>query len=109
MRVQMQSNAHNILIHNAGKRMSTHSSCSVTGMQTLSKGLCRFAAQLEEMLKAEDVKGFDLALDAVSGEYFMAGFNALAPGGRYVIYGASNWTPSGERIKKDGCTLNLAY
>lgn len=25
----------------------------------------------------------------------MPGFNALAPGGRYVIYGAANWTPTG--------------
>lgn len=55
----------------------------------------RFAAQLEAVLASEGVKGFDIALDAVSGEFFTAGFNALAPGGRYVIYGASNWTPSG--------------
>lgn len=39
--------------------------------------------------------GFDIVLDAVSGEYFLPGFNALAPGGRYVVYGAANWTPSG--------------
>jgi NADPH:quinone reductase-like Zn-dependent oxidoreductase len=58
----------------------------------------RFALQLSKALATQQRKGFDIILDAVSGEYFSPGFNALSPGGRYVIYGAANWTPTGAPI-----------
>lgn len=57
----------------------------------------RFASQLQAALEAQGNSGFDIILDAVSGEYFMPGFEALALGGRYVVYGAANWTPTGIR------------
>ena len=59
---------------------------------------CRFASQVQAALKAQGSLGFDIILDAVSGEYFKPGFEALAPGGRYVVYGAANWTPTGRSL-----------
>ncbi len=69
--------------------------------------LCRFGFQLTSALAAaERRQGFDIILDAVSGEYFSPGFNLLAPGGRYVIYGAANWTPSGHPQELHSATLS---
>lgn len=39
-------------------------------------------------------QGFDIVLDAVLGDYFQPGFDALASGGRYIVYGAASMTPT---------------
>ncbi|KGD63937.1 zinc-containing alcohol dehydrogenase [Alcanivorax nanhaiticus] len=40
---------------------------------------------------------FDLVLDAIGGEVQKASFNALNPMGRLVVFGAAEFTPSGQR------------
>eukprot|EP00933_Yihiella_yeosuensis_P061313 TRINITY_DN64113_c0_g1_i1.p1 TRINITY_DN64113_c0_g1~~TRINITY_DN64113_c0_g1_i1.p1 ORF type:complete len:423 (+),score=74.04 TRINITY_DN64113_c0_g1_i1:83-1270(+) len=42
--------------------------------------------------------GFDIVLDAVLGDYFQPGFKCLAPGGRYVVYGAASMTPQRDAL-----------
>ena len=41
--------------------------------------------------------GFDCIIDAVAGEYFKPGYESLTRGGRLVVYGASNFTPTGDK------------
>lgn len=55
----------------------------------------KFKTQLEGALKALDNSpGFDIVLDAVLGDFFQPGFDLMAPGGRYVVYGAADMTPT---------------
>merc|ERR1712151_101122 len=53
-----------------------------------------FRQQLQTALAATGAQGFDIVLDAVLGDFFQPGFDALAPGGRYVVYGAADMTPT---------------
>jgi len=43
------------------------------------------------------VDGFDCIIDAVAGDYFKPGYESLSRGGRHVVYGASSFTPSGDK------------
>ena len=54
-----------------------------------------YSQQLQSALSSVDKEGFDIVLDAISGEYFQPSYQALARGGRHVIFGAANWTPIG--------------
>ena len=38
----------------------------------------------------------DVVMDAVMGDFFKGGWNALARGGRYVVFGAADLTPAGD-------------
>ena len=40
--------------------------------------------------------GCDIVMDAVMGDFFKGGWSNLARGGRYVVYGAADLTPSGD-------------
>lgn len=51
-----------------------------------------FARQLQR-----EALQFDLVLDAVGGRVQKASFNALAPMGRLVVFGAAEFTPKGKR------------
>ena len=43
-----------------------------------------------------DNGGCDIVMDAVMGDYFKGGWENLGRGGRYVVYGAADLTPSGD-------------
>jgi alcohol dehydrogenase len=55
-----------------------------------------FARRLD--LVSQSFSGaFDLVLDAVAGPYLRPAFERLAPGGRYLLFGASDFMPAGLR------------
>ena len=51
-----------------------------------------FAKQLQR-----ESRSFDLVLDAIGGDVQLASFAALKPMGRLVVFGAAEFTPSGNR------------
>lgn len=57
----------------------------------------RFGAQLDRALAALGADGLDLVFDAIAGPYFQPAYDRLQPGGRYVLYGAADFTPRGKR------------
>lgn len=62
--------------------------------QIIVRNRGKFKAQLESSLKSVNSLGFDVVLDAVLGDFFRPGFDLMSPGGRYVVYGAADMTPS---------------
>ena len=56
----------------------------------------QYPSQLQAALHCVGREGFDIVLDAVAGEFFQASYNAMARGGRHIVFGAGNWTPTGE-------------
>jgi synaptic vesicle membrane protein VAT-1 len=56
-----------------------------------------YAARLDAALAARDARGFDVVFDAVLGKWFRPAFARLAPEGRYVLYGAADFMPTGLR------------
>jgi synaptic vesicle membrane protein VAT-1 len=56
-----------------------------------------FAAALDDALTTLGRRGFDCIFDAVLGPFFRPAFARLAPEGRYVLYGAAEFTPRGQR------------
>jgi alcohol dehydrogenase len=57
----------------------------------------RFGDQLDRALRAIDADGFDVVLDGVAGPYFQSALRRLRPGGRLILFGASDMTPSGAK------------
>lgn len=57
----------------------------------------RFAHQLDEALAAVGGDGFDIVFDAVLGPYFRPAFARLRPAGRFVLFGAADFMPAGQR------------
>jgi alcohol dehydrogenase len=53
--------------------------------------------RLDAALAAHGVRGFDVVFDAVLGEWFRPAYARLAPEGRYVLYGAADFMPTGTR------------
>lgn len=54
-----------------------------------------FGGQLAAALQAVGAEeGFDVVLDAVLGDFFQGGWDSLAPGGRYIVYGSADLTPT---------------
>lgn len=43
------------------------------------------------------VQTIDCVIDAIQGDYFQGGYDMLSRGGRYIAYGASSFTPHGDR------------
>ncbi|KAG0592472.1 hypothetical protein KC19_1G254700 [Ceratodon purpureus] len=66
-----------------------------------------FKDQLAANLSTLGVDGFDCIIDAVAGDYFHPGYESLTRGGRHVVYGASNFTPTGD--KPNWLTLAWKY
>ena len=59
----------------------------------------RFREQLKAACDAVGaVEGADIVFDATLGDFFQGGWDNLARGGRYVVYGAADMTPSGDSI-----------
>lgn len=56
-----------------------------------------FKDQLAASLSTLRVDGFDCIIDAVAGDYFKPGYDSLSRGGRHVVYGASSFTPAGDK------------
>ena len=57
----------------------------------------RFPAQLDRALAEAGVKGLDVVFDAVLGPWFRPCFQRLRPEGRFVLFGAADFMPSGRR------------
>jgi NADPH:quinone reductase-like Zn-dependent oxidoreductase len=57
----------------------------------------RFGDQLDRALRAIDADGFDVVLDGVAGPYFRPALRRLRSGGRLILFGASDMTPSGAK------------
>ncbi len=66
--------------------------------QIIVRNLAQYPEQLQSALQSVSKEGFDIVLDAVSGDYFQPSYDAMARGGRHVIFGAANWTPTGNTI-----------
>ena len=64
--------------------------------QVIVRDSSQYPAQLQSALQAVNRDGFDIVLDAVAGEFFRPSYEAMARGGRHVVFGAANWTPTGE-------------
>jgi alcohol dehydrogenase len=57
----------------------------------------KYGARLDAALASLGARGFDVVFDAVLGAWFQPAFARLAPEGRYVLYGAADFMPSGQR------------
>lgn len=66
--------------------------------QIIVRNFAQYPQQLQAALQSVSKDGFDIVLDAVSGDYFQPSYDAMAKGGRHVIFGAANWTPTGKTI-----------
>jgi NADPH:quinone reductase-like Zn-dependent oxidoreductase len=56
-----------------------------------------FGAQLDRALEAVGAGGLDVVFDAVLGPYFRPSMQRLSPEGRFVLFGAADFMPSGRR------------
>ncbi len=56
-----------------------------------------FGARLDRALAAAGAPGFDIVFDAVAGRFLQPAFRRLRPAGRYIVYGAADFTPDGVR------------
>ena len=69
----------------------------------------RFGEQVREACDAIGAEeGVDIVFDATLGDFFQGGWDNLARGGRYVVYGAADLTPSGDSIGAFGW-IKLAW
>jgi alcohol dehydrogenase len=57
----------------------------------------RFGVQLDQALAAIGADGFDVVFDAVLGPWFSPAYARLRPEGRYVLFGAADFMPTGPR------------
>jgi len=57
----------------------------------------RFPAQLDRALDEAGAKGLDVVFDAVLGRWFRPCFERLRPEGRFVLFGAADFMPGGQR------------
>lgn len=64
--------------------------------QVIVRDRRRFEAQLQTALAALGADGLDLVLDGVAGPFFEPAYRKLRAGGRYVVFGASDFMPRGE-------------
>lgn len=56
------------------------------------------AAQFGAQLQASAPAGLAAVLDSLGGAYFKPAYDALAPCGRHVVFGAADWTPKGDKV-----------
>lgn len=68
---------------------------ALNARQIIVRDATCYPQQLQSALDSVDKDGFDIVLDAIAGEYFQPSHQAMARGGRHVIFGAANWTPTG--------------
>lgn len=55
-----------------------------------------FKEQLMSVVAQMGIEGVDCVLDAIQGDYFYPGYEMMARGGRYIVYGAASMTPPGD-------------
>ena len=60
----------------------------------------------EVLLKETGGRGADVVMDSVGGKVFRKGWNSLAPGGRYILFGAAS-AVRGDSISKLGAMWRL--
>lgn len=48
------------------------------------------------MSKKVEFEGYDVVMDSLAGKYFQGAYDAMARGGRHVLFGAAVYTPSGD-------------
>lgn len=65
--------------------------------QIVVRDVRTFGRDLDTALAANGASGFDVVFDAVSGPYFMPGYERLNAEGRLVVYGAADFMPAGAR------------
>lgn len=70
---------------------------ALDAQQIIVRDTSCYPQQLQSALSSVNKDGFDIVLDAISGEYFQPSYQAMTQGGRHVIYGAANWTPTGDK------------
>ena len=63
--------------------------------QVIVRDSKQYPDQLQSALQAVGRDGFDIVLDAVAGEFFQPSYQAMTRGGRHIVFGAANWTPTG--------------
>lgn len=63
--------------------------------QVIVRDSRHYPDQLQSALQAVGKDGFDIVLDAVAGEFFQPSYQAMTRGGRHIVFGAANWTPTG--------------
>mmetsp|Transcript_5891 Transcript_5891/g.15138 ORF Transcript_5891/g.15138 Transcript_5891/m.15138 type:complete len:434 (+) Transcript_5891:148-1449(+) len=71
---------------------------SLTKETVIVRNASTFGTQLEEALSATGGSAFDIVLDAVCGRFFQPAYDRLERGGRYVVFGASDFTPPGDGV-----------
>jgi len=69
---------------------------ALTKEQVIVRDRRRFGDQLDRALRAAGADGLDLVLDGVGGPYFDPAYRKLRAGGRYVLFGASDFMPAGD-------------
>jgi alcohol dehydrogenase len=57
----------------------------------------RFSDQLDAAIHAAGGPDLDVVFDAIGGPYFLPALGRLRPEGRYLLYGAADFMPSGSR------------
>ena len=83
-------------VGNESKRDFLLERCRLVKEQVIVRDRRRFGAQIEAALSAAGVQGLDLVLDGVGGPYFEPAYRKLRTGGRYVLFGASDFMPAGD-------------
>lgn len=76
---------------------SGHAATSTPRMSFVARAAAPadFEIQLKSFLKQHNKPdGFDIVLDSAAGPFFRPSYNSMAPGGRYVIFGAATLTPA---------------
>ena len=69
--------------------------CGLAAQRILVRGGRDFPGRLDGALADCGRSGFDVVFDAVMGPGFRPAFARLAPEGRYVLYGAADFMPTG--------------
>jgi len=83
-------------VGNEAKRAFLMDRCRLKKEQVIVRDRRRFGVQLDRALGATGDDGLDLVLDGVGGPYFEPAYRKLRPGGRYVLFGASDFMPAGD-------------
>ena len=79
----------------------------LTPDQVIVRDRRTFGAQLDGVLAALRLDGFDLVFDAVAGPFFRPAYERLRPEGRHVLFGAADFMP--KRRRPDYLRLALKY
>lgn len=86
------------VIGNAGKEATLKERFPELGA-VIVRDRRRFKQQVRDACDAIGAdEGVDIVFDATLGDFFQGGWDNMARGGRYVVYGAADLTPQGDSI-----------